>query len=135
MYIPPNEKKVDSRLLNYLDNLGDFILVGDLNAKISKFGQTNPLGRDLEKWLRVSKGMVINEENNHTFHKYKMEQINGDPKKIKIYESTIDLALINDRLLHSVAKVESMEISAALDEDLLWFHTPLLCEFNIQLSV
>ena len=80
LYIPPGENKMNTTLLNYLDTVGDYILVGDLNAKIGLFGPTNPLGKNLENWLRVGKGTVANSANNPTFHKYKLKESNGGLK-------------------------------------------------------
>ena len=128
LYIPPGENKMNPALLNYLDTVGDYILVGDLNAKIGLFEPTN------HKRLRVGKGMVANSVNNPIFHKYKLIESNRVLKREKVYESTIDFVITSDSISQMIEKVESLTISAAIDDELLWFHTPLLYTFEIKLS-
>lgn len=131
LYIPPGINKINPDLLNYCDSVGDFILIGDLNAKINTFGPSNKVGKDLENWLRVGKGLVVNKKNHATFHKYKYVEKDGLKVKEKTYESTIDLIITNDNIRQTLLNFESLSISAAHDEELLWFHSPITCTFQV----
>ena len=77
IYVPPNEKRIDENFLKYIDTLADYIILGDLNGKLNKFGPQNPIGKSLENWLMTSKGTVLNKMNDPTFFKYKLEK-SGD---------------------------------------------------------
>ena len=76
-YIPPGESKLNQAITNYLDSVGKFILMGDLNAKLRVFGPSNQLGKSLEEWLKVGKGFLINEVNMPTFFKFKTNNDQG----------------------------------------------------------
>ena len=78
--------------------------------------------------------MVANKTNDPTFHKFKISEINGRREKTKIYDSTIDLVITNDAINKTLINIESLTISAAIDDELLWFHTPVLCTFETKLK-
>jgi hypothetical protein len=66
-YIPPGKKQVDKDMMSFIENQGNFILMGDMNARVSSFGPTNELGRSLENCMQSFRGQIINKVNNPTF--------------------------------------------------------------------
>jgi exonuclease III len=60
-YVPP-EKKVSKKLFDYLEKNGNYILVGDFNAKLASYNnKTNASGNKLQEILDEANCHVINE--------------------------------------------------------------------------
>ena len=134
LYVPPDQVKINQNITNFLESLDDFILLGDLNAKISNFGPTNALGRSLENWLRVGKGFIVNEPNMSTYYKYKKVVENDSSTTEKIYESTLDLIIANDRIKQTASGFTNLPDSSVINKDLLWYHAPIKCSFKININ-
>ena len=117
-YIPPDRPIVDLEFLNFIEAHGKFILMGDLNAKLSKFGNTNSMGVALENILQSYKGSVINKEHNPTFVQFKDGMLK--------YSSTLDLLIASDDLVEKVVDIEVLSRSAVYESKLDVFHMPII---------
>ena len=51
-YLPPGSDDISEDILGHIENRGDFILVGDLNARLPMYDTpSNSRGRALEKTI------------------------------------------------------------------------------------
>ena len=100
--------------------------MGDLNARMSAFGPTNSLGKSLERWLRTEKGVVLNNPNNPTFFRFKMDESGA---KVLQISSTLDLIITNDQMKNKSNGAEVL-ISSPVTNDS--FHNPIIAEFEIE---
>jgi exonuclease III len=124
-YVRPQER-VRADLLRYIESLGDFIILGDLNAKINTLNEhTNPSGRLLEAELQCMNIRVMNSPNLPT---YVRENDHG-----RFYKSIIDLVVASESMAQKMINFETHEISPVYDAELKYFHIPLSCEFEVEL--
>ena len=129
MYNPPG-MLLNEKVLNHITNLGDYILIGDLNAKLEKFdGCKNRTGVHLEPIIQNLDSRIMNEKDTPTFFRYVFGSL--------ISTSTIDLVLVNESLASKVVKVDTLKSSAAIDSlneegRPSYFHLPLVCEISVE---
>jgi hypothetical protein len=121
-YIPPKEN-LNVEFMSYIEGHGDFIILGDLNARMSKIdSKTNDKGRVLEKLLQSFKGDVVN-KNCPTFYMYQKGNL--------ISASTLDLVICGESMRKNLAYFEALEISPVFNEKASYFHLPIMCSFGI----
>ena len=56
--------------MQYITTLGDYILMGDLNAKIPSLETPNRVGIGLDSTLRTIDGIILNKKHYSTFYRY-----------------------------------------------------------------
>ena len=96
---------------------GDFILMGDLNSHIRRFGTTNASGKKLDATLQSFSGTVLNEVyNKPTFYRH-IEHVLQPT-------STIDLILTDERSASSLVKFETHYLSPV--------YVPITAEFEFE---
>lgn len=128
LYNPPGTI-LNEKLLSFISKHGDYILVGDLNAKLERFVEgTNRTGTHLESTLQNIDGKIVNDSEAPTFFRY----VYGDLSS----KSTLDLVLVSESLVSKVIKVDTLKVSAAVDSlnELSrpsYFHLPLVPQMNI----
>jgi exonuclease III len=123
-YNPPKNNTVNEDFINFIENQGDYILIGDLNAKMSAFGDTNNKGRSLERILMGKKGEILNNKGEPTFFKHVKDNL--------VSSSTIDLVLANDSLAAKKINIETMPISPVVKFQKQYYHLPIKCTFSIE---
>ena len=107
-----------------MEKHGDFVLMGDLNARCPTYNQIpNVKGKSLERILNISKSVILNKKNMPTNYTYK----NGEPPSY----STIDLVIANEKMSKNCTKFQTLEISSVTKEERKYFHLPVYSEFEI----
>jgi hypothetical protein len=125
-YVPPDIKKVDREFLEFIEGQGEFVLMGDLNARLKRFGGTNECGRELDESLLSFKGIVLNPPNKPTFYRH--------TEGILRSTSTLDLIICDEKSAKSLTSFDSLKLSPVYDKDEQYFHLPVICEFNIEVK-
>ena len=126
-YIPPCENTVDEEVLGFMENRGEFILVGDLNAKMSTFDQqTNSKGRSLEKILEKTRGKTFNKVGMPTNFTHR----NGRPDTA----STIDISLASNKVADGCVNFETLPISAVSKEKQMYYHVPIIIDLELEIK-
>jgi len=115
-YVPPE----------YIEGQGDFMLLGDLNARLKRFGGTNECGRELDDSLLTLKGIFLNPPNKPTFYRH--------TEGILRSTSTLDLIISDERLAKSLDSFDCLKLSPVYDKDEQYYHLPVVCEFNIEVK-
>ena len=106
-YYNPPETNISEKLLGYIAKEQDYVIMGDLNARMSIHGGTNKVGIELEKSLRKMDAKILNDAHKPTFYRY----IHGDLAST----STLDLIITNETTSTLINKIELKEVSALLD--------------------
>ena len=123
-YVPPNKPNVSEDVVDFMEKHGDFVLMGDLNARCPTYNQIpNVKGKSLERILNISKSVIVNKKNMPTNYTYK----NGEPPSY----STIDLVIANEKMSKNCTKFQTLEISSVTKEERKYFHLPVYSEFEI----
>ena len=125
-YIPPDVKVVDKGFLEFIENQGDFVLMGDLNARLRRFGGSNECGRNLDESLMAFKGIVLNPPSKPTFFRH--------TDGILRSTSTLDLFISDDKTAKFLTIFETLKLSPVYDKDEQYFHLPVVGEFSIEIK-
>ena len=127
-YYNPPETNISEKLLGYIAKEQDYVILGDLNARMSIHGGTNKVGIELEKSLRKMDAKILNDAHKPTFYRY----IHGDLAST----STLDLIITNETTSTLINKIELKEVSALLDiyseTRPSYFHLPITCELKTE---
>jgi hypothetical protein len=126
-YIPPEVGEVNKEFLSFIENQGDFILMGDLNSHIRRFGPTNASGKKLDLTLQSFRGAVVNEMGKPTFYRH--------VNKVLKSTSTIDLVLTDERTAKSLKKFETHTVSPVYDKKAQYYHVPVTVEFEFGVTL
>ena len=119
--------EVNKEFLSFIEDQGDFILLGYLNSHIRRFGPTNASGKKLDLILQSFKGAVVNEAGKPTFYRHVNQVLKST--------STIDLVLTDERSLKSLKKFETHTVSPVYDKEAQYYHVPVTVEFEFELTV
>jgi hypothetical protein len=125
-YIPPDVKEVDKNFLEFIEEQGDYVLMGDLNARIKRFGGTNECGRNLDESLLAFKGIVLNPPNKPTFFRH--------TEGILRSTSTLDLLISDDKTAKFLTNFETLKLSPVYDKDEQYYHLPIVANFSIEVK-
>ena len=117
---------VNSKVIEYVVSQQEFVLMGDLNSKVSKFGGTNLPGKKLDDLIINYDATIVNNES-PTFYRYVMGDL--------ISTSHLDLAIVNGSLAPKIRNFEVKDMSAVVDRfdpatRPSYFHLPL--SFSIE---
>jgi hypothetical protein len=127
-YYNPPETIISEKLLGFIAKEQDYVILGDLNARMSIHGGTNKVGIELEKSLRKMDAKILNDANKATFYRY----IHGELASTSI----LDLIIANETTSNKISKIELSEVSPVLDIYSItrpsYFHIPLICELKIE---
>ena len=128
LYNPP-ETLISDKLLRFIVSHGDFVLQGDLNAKMSQFGETNKVGRELERSLSQLNCTIINRANTPTFYRYIFGELSSS--------SILDYIITNVECAPKVIDIEIKDMSAVVDRfdrELRpsYFHLPIVAQINFE---
>jgi hypothetical protein len=125
-YVPP-EKKVSKKLFDYLEKNGNYILVGDFNAKLAAYNiKTNASGNKLQEILDETSCHVINERYQPTY----IRKATGQ----RTYKSTLDLVIVSNNIEQMKRKIETLPHSAVSKHQDKWYHIPVSVEFKIKVA-
>ena len=125
-YVRPQEPRVSEEFLKFAEGLGDFIILGDLNAKTSALNEkTNASGVLLESNINVINAKILNTAGSPT---YVRENESG-----RYYGSVIDLAISNFNLANKLLKYETHEISPVYNKELKYYHIPFTIALEMEL--
>ena len=125
-YVPPNKPSIEERVLGHAETMGDFLIMGDLNARMSAFGNTNRIRIALEATLRSFRGVLLNKHKMPTFFKF----VHNNYKA----SSTIDLILASPSIGEKLKSFETLRFSPVYDKKASYFHLPIVCEFEIDIK-
>ena len=125
LYNPP-ETKIDEKLIKFIFDHDNFVLQGDLNAKMSMYESPNRVGKELEDSLRSRNHIILNQRNEPTFYRYIFGQLSS--------MSTLDYVITNENLSQSTT-LEIRKMSAVVDSlnettRPSYFHLPLVGTFK-----
>ena len=121
-YYNPPDVIINNKLLNFIENHDNFILLGDLNAIITKFGTPNRIGKEFNESLKTFKGSCINPVDQPTFFRHIFGEL--------VSTSTLDLILTSEHLTSKLVEFDTKEISAVQDDKASYFHVPVTVSFN-----
>ena len=123
-YIPPTQNVVDEDVMAFIESHNDYILVGDLNTRCSKFDTvTNSRGRSLEMIMGKSRGKFLNKPNMPTNFTHRNGHFSSS--------STIDMVIANESLAEKCTKFTTLEISSISNENKSYYHLPVFVEFEL----
>jgi exonuclease III len=127
-YYNPPSTIISEKLLDYIAKEQDFVILGDLNARMSIHGLTNKTGIELEKSLSKMDATVLNDPKEPTFYRY----IHGDLASASI----LDLIITNESTSTKFGKIERNMVSPVLDifSDTRpsYFHVPIIVELTVE---
>ena len=125
-YNKPKITNINAEFLEFVENHEPYILVGDLNAHIQKYGSLNPQGTSLESHMQWFRGKILNEVDRPTNIMYR----NGE----LFSKSTIDLVITSDDIAQKLNSIEVHDICPVLEGDEQYFHLPVEVNFNIEMK-
>jgi hypothetical protein len=121
-YYNPPENKIDERLFKLAEQLGEFLIIGDLNAHIPPYERTtNQRGKELVSILGESMGTVLNDQNKPTYIHNREGQI---------YGSTLDLGIGSPFLSRNIINMEIIKNSEISKYQKLAYHEVLKFEIK-----
>jgi hypothetical protein len=100
--------------------------MGDLNARLRRFGGSNECGRNLDESLMAFKGIVLNPPSKPTFFRH--------TDGILRSKSTLDLFISDDKTAKFLTIFETLKLSPVYDKDEQYFHLPVVGEFSIEIK-
>jgi hypothetical protein len=125
-YLPP-EKPLNRKDFEFMQKCGNYILVGDLNSKLSTLNKTtNANGRKLQDIIDTNNCYVLNQVNQPTY-------IRKHATKSS-YKSTLDLFIVSQNIEKLKRKIETLNYSAVSKHQQKWFHVPVMAVFDIKIS-
>ena len=101
------------------ETLGDYLIVGDLNAKVEPYDIQNANGKCLTTILKSTNGTIINENFSPTYYQHN-------------YSSTLDLAIASPQLINHLNSIEIISISSLAEYQKVNFHLPVTISFRIE---
>jgi hypothetical protein len=126
LYNPP-ENIINDKLLDFIAKENDYIVMGDLNARMIIHGVPNKVGKALESSLGKMDAKIINDPTKPTFYRH----IYGTLAST----STLDLIITNESTSVNCEKVDVIERSAALDMNSdkrpSYFHLPISTRLKV----
>ena len=127
LYNPP-ENIISDKLLGFIAREQDYVLMGDLNARMTVHGTSNKVGRALETSLRKMDAKILNDPNKATFYRY----IHGTLAS----RSTLDLIITNEATSTKCDSFDVLVVSAAIDlysEKIpSYFHLPVAIKLKAE---
>ena len=126
-YYNPPSNKLSSDIFEFIEkNFQNYLLMGDLNAKSSRFGcvKNSSNGNILENILLSTRGSVLNSNHQPTFHRF------GTDEKPD-YHSMLDLFIGSPLYASKLVKYRVMKSKILDSYQLLQYHSAI--ELNLKL--
>ena len=122
----PQEPRVSEEFLKFSEGFGDFIILGDLNAKTSALNErTNASGVLLESNINAINANILNTAGSLTYVR--------ENESVRYYGSVIDPAISNFNLANKLLKYETHEITPVYDKELKYYHIPFTMALQMKL--